>query len=69
MRRFQPFVPTPSIGSSRPEADPRHQLRGIPVGRRGDPNEIAQAAVFLASDEGAFAVGSEFIIDGGDALM
>jgi NAD(P)-dependent dehydrogenase (short-subunit alcohol dehydrogenase family) len=37
----------------------------IPLGRRGNPNEIAQAVVFLASDEGAFAVGSEFIIDGG----
>jgi NAD(P)-dependent dehydrogenase (short-subunit alcohol dehydrogenase family) len=37
----------------------------IPLGRRGSPNEIAQAVVFLASDEGAFAVGSEFVIDGG----
>jgi NAD(P)-dependent dehydrogenase (short-subunit alcohol dehydrogenase family) len=37
----------------------------IPAGRRGTPNEIAQAVVFLASDEGAFTVGSEFVIDGG----
>jgi NAD(P)-dependent dehydrogenase (short-subunit alcohol dehydrogenase family) len=37
----------------------------IPLGRRGSPNEIAQAVVFLASDEGAFTVGSEFVIDGG----
>jgi NAD(P)-dependent dehydrogenase (short-subunit alcohol dehydrogenase family) len=37
----------------------------IPLGRRGTPNEIAQAVVFLASDEGAFTVGAEFIIDGG----
>jgi NAD(P)-dependent dehydrogenase (short-subunit alcohol dehydrogenase family) len=37
----------------------------IPLGRRGRVNEIAQAVVFLASDDGAFAVGSEFIIDGG----
>ena len=37
----------------------------IPLGRRGAPNEIAQAVVFLASDESAFTVGSEFIIDGG----
>jgi NAD(P)-dependent dehydrogenase (short-subunit alcohol dehydrogenase family) len=41
----------------------------IPVGRRGHPNEIAQAVVFLASDEGAFAVGSEFIIDGGMSTL
>jgi NAD(P)-dependent dehydrogenase (short-subunit alcohol dehydrogenase family) len=37
----------------------------IPLGRRGEPDEIAQAIVFLASDEGAFTVGSEFVIDGG----
>lgn len=37
----------------------------IPLGRRGEPDEIAQAVVFLASDEGAFAVGSEFVVDGG----
>jgi len=37
----------------------------IPLGRRGEPEEIAQAVVFLASDEGAFVVGSEFVVDGG----
>lgn len=37
----------------------------IPLGRRGAPNEIAQAVVFLASDAGGFTVGSEFVIDGG----
>lgn len=37
----------------------------IPAGRRGNPDEIANAVVFLASDESAFTVGSELIIDGG----
>ena len=37
----------------------------IPLGRRGTPAEVAEAVVFLASDAGAFTVGSEFIIDGG----
>ena len=37
----------------------------IPAGRRGTPTEIAQAVVFLASDEGGFTVGSDFVIDGG----
>lgn len=37
----------------------------VPAGRFGDPREIAQAVVFLASDESAFAVGSELMIDGG----
>jgi len=37
----------------------------LPVGRFGNPSEIAQAVVFLASDESAFTVGSELLIDGG----
>jgi len=37
----------------------------VPAGRFGDPKEIAHAVVFLASDESAFTVGSELMIDGG----
>ncbi len=37
----------------------------VPAGRFGDPSEIAQAVVFLASEESAFTVGSELLIDGG----
>ena len=35
------------------------------VGRMGKPEEIAAAALYLASDESAFVTGTEFIIDGG----
>ena len=37
----------------------------VPAGRFGQPSEIAHAIVFLASDESAFTVGSELLIDGG----
>jgi NAD(P)-dependent dehydrogenase (short-subunit alcohol dehydrogenase family) len=37
----------------------------IPAGRFGNPSEIAKAVVFLASDESAYTVGSELVIDGG----
>jgi len=37
----------------------------VPIKRFGTPKEIADAAVFLASDESAFMLGSEIIIDGG----
>jgi NAD(P)-dependent dehydrogenase (short-subunit alcohol dehydrogenase family) len=40
----------------------------VPLGRFGQPSEIASAAVFLASDESAFTVGSEILIDGGMSL-
>jgi NAD(P)-dependent dehydrogenase (short-subunit alcohol dehydrogenase family) len=37
----------------------------IPLGRYGNPSEVASAVVHLASDESAYTVGSEIIIDGG----
>lgn len=37
----------------------------IPVMRRGHPDEIANAVLFLASDDSGFTVGSEIVIDGG----
>jgi NAD(P)-dependent dehydrogenase (short-subunit alcohol dehydrogenase family) len=36
-----------------------------PMGRLGQPTDIANAAVFLASDESAFMTGSEVVVDGG----
>lgn len=42
------------------EAVARH-----PLGRLGDPGEIAALAVYLASDESSFTTGQTFIIDGG----
>lgn len=40
----------------------------VPAKRFGKPDEIANAVVFLASDESAFTVGSELIVDGGLGL-
>ncbi len=37
----------------------------VPAGRFGQPREVAQTILFFASDEAAFTVGSELIIDGG----
>jgi len=37
----------------------------IPLGRMGEPREIADAVVYFASDESRFIVGSELVIDGG----
>lgn len=41
----------------------------IPTGRFGTPSEVAKAVVFLASDESAFTVGAELVIDGGMSTL
>lgn len=46
----------------------RHEqmiLSGTPMGRRGTPEEIAYAYLFLASDEASYVTGSLFSVDGG----
>ena len=48
-----------------PEAARRMWAGRLPIGRLGKPEEIAQAALFLASDRSSFSVGQALVIDGG----
>ncbi|WP_447407509.1 SDR family oxidoreductase, partial [Clostridium perfringens] len=61
---------TPALGKlgleDAAEAALRNEIRAlVPIGRMGTPRELAKAAVFLASDESTFVVGTELLVDGG----
>lgn len=47
------------------EAKKQRRLVHIPMGRFGEAKEMAQAALFLASDESSFTTGASFVVDGG----
>lgn len=65
---------TPALGKLGLPQDAEKKLqeeivRLVPLGRMGTPLELAKAAVFLASDESSFVVGTELLVDGGTASL
>lgn len=57
---FDKFVPAEQM-----EAVKKHFADQMPIGRIGQPADIGKAAVFLASDDSAFMLGAELLVDGG----
>lgn len=60
-------VRTPMLGELTPEQE-KAKARSIPLGRLGTPEDVASAALYLASDESSFVTGSTIVVDGGATL-
>jgi NAD(P)-dependent dehydrogenase (short-subunit alcohol dehydrogenase family) len=59
-------IETPLLAELLADPDRRQRrLVHIPIGRFGRPEEIAKAALFLASDDASFVTGSALVVDGG----
>jgi NAD(P)-dependent dehydrogenase (short-subunit alcohol dehydrogenase family) len=57
-------INTPILANLTPEADAAIKAR-IPMGRLGNPEEVAEVSLFLCSDMASYVTGSEIPVDGG----
>jgi acetoacetyl-CoA reductase len=62
------YIHTEMLDPVPPEVMETSILRLIPVGRPGEPDDIARAVVFLAADKASFITGSTLSIDGGQYM-
>jgi len=67
-------VETPGLSDLLASSDVGERRRklisnGVPLGRFGNPDEIAKAVVFLASDDASYVTGTELFVDGGFAQV
>jgi 3(or 17)beta-hydroxysteroid dehydrogenase len=64
------FIDTPMVDAMVEKAENPDQARkglakGIPLGRIGEPGDVAAAVAYLASDDAKFVTGAELVVDGG----
>ena len=60
-----PMSTSKQITDPKVKADYEKMFIATPMGRRGEVEEVANAALFLASDEASFITGADLVVDGG----
>ena len=63
------YIATEMVKAIDPAVVEKSILPHIPVGRLGEPEEIARAVVFLASDDAGFVTGSTMAVNGGQYMI
>jgi acetoacetyl-CoA reductase len=63
------YIATEMVKAIDPAVVEKNILPLIPVGRLGEPEEIARAVVFLAADEAGFITGSTLSANGGQYMI
>jgi NAD(P)-dependent dehydrogenase (short-subunit alcohol dehydrogenase family) len=66
------IIDTPGLAELIASGEPGKEglrLNDVPLGRLGTADDIAKAAVFLASDDSSYVTGAELFVDGGFAQI
>jgi len=62
-------IDTPIFTGEEKVEELKRLINTVPMGRKGSPDEIAKAALFLASDDSSYVTGIELFVDGGRAQI
>jgi len=62
------FIATPMTFRNNPPQRIRELVAGVPVGRLGEPDEIARVVEFLCSSDNSYINGQDIVVDGGYSI-
>ena len=63
------YTDTPGLSHFVTDQEKAEMVASVPLGRLGTPDDLGNAAAFLASDDSAYATGIDLFVDGGAAQI